>query len=57
MSGRISNRSVVVGVRDAAGGSGGGGSSGDKDNPNEFDALYADSQVSRIYDDWEEISF
>lgn len=42
MSGRISNRSVVVGVRDAAG----GGSSDDKDNPNEFDALYADSQNS-----------
>uniref|UniRef100_A0A1I7U7D2 MFS domain-containing protein n=1 Tax=Caenorhabditis tropicalis TaxID=1561998 RepID=A0A1I7U7D2_9PELO len=42
MSGRISNRSVVVGVRDAVG----GGSSDDKDNPNEFDALYADSQNS-----------
>lgn len=42
MSGRISNRSVVVGVRDAAGGS----SSDDKDNSNEFDALYADSQNS-----------
>ncbi|PIC34444.1 hypothetical protein B9Z55_014089 [Caenorhabditis nigoni] len=40
MSGRISNRSVVGGVRDAAA----GGSSDDKDNPNEFDALYADSQ-------------
>ncbi|CAL2040529.1 unnamed protein product [Caenorhabditis brenneri] len=43
MSGRISNRSVVVGVRDAAAG---GGSTDDKDNPNEFDALYADSQNS-----------
>lgn len=46
MSGRISNRSVVVGVRDAAAAGGVGGSSDDKDNPNEFDALYADSQNS-----------
>lgn len=46
MSGRISNRSVGVGVQDA----GGVGSSDDKDNPNEFDALYADSQVSVLFE-------